>query len=285
MRRWRRITALSLFVATAFHLALPAKACGPATIDPIFVFQESPDLPFAGFTRGQLGIVKPNFGRKTLAIAYRYLNGGSFSEPEQAALREALRGNAPEEENTAVLKNWVEARKELLKENETLPEIYLERKDGGYDFFPNCANNAFEVATATLKDRVSSYGSNDRNVREWMAAQDVVFENCSGGAKTPDAAGSASPLWLRKDRDYQIAAAFLFRSILTEHAVALNDRQRSRMLPGARPPAIWSCEPSCDASLTKSEVCSVSYTKGEVELQSDWTRPGNFQASARRFGG
>ena len=280
MRFWRRITALSLVVVTAFHLAPPAKACGPATIDPIFVFQESPDLPFAGFTRGQLGIIKPNFGRKTLAIAYRYLNGGSFSEPEQAALLEALRGKEPEEESTGALKNWVEARKELLKENETLPEIYVERKDQGYDFFPNCAKNAFEVATATLKDRVSSYGSDDRNVRDWMAGQDLVFENCSGGGKIPDPAGSASPLWLRKDRDYQIAAAFFYSLNFDEarrrFELIANDVESPWRDTGRYLVARTLVR---QASLTKNENLQRDlYEKAEVELQNLIGRGGNFQA-------
>jgi hypothetical protein len=287
MRFWQRITSLSLSVVTAFHLAPPAKACGPATIDPIFVFQESPDLPFAGFTRGQLGIIKPTFGRKTLAIAYRYLNGGSFSEPEQVALQEALRGKEPEEESTAALKTWVEARKDLLKENEALPEIYVERKDQGYDFFPNCAKNAFEIATATLKDRVSSYGSDDRGVREWMAGQDVVFANCSGGAKIPDPAGSASPLWLRKDRDYQIAAAYFY---------SLNfDEARRRFLVIAEDlESPWRETASYlvartlvrQASLTKNENLQRElYEKAEVELQRLIGGSGAFQASARQFWG
>ena len=272
---------------TAVHLAPPAKACGPATIDPIFVFQESADLPFAEFTRGQLGIVKPSFGRKTLAIAYRYLNGGSFSEPEQGALLEALRGKAPEEESTAALKNWVEARKELLKEHEALPEIYLERKDRGYDFFPNCAKNAFEVATATLKDRVSSYGSDDRNVRDWMAGQDVVFENCSGGAKIPDPAGSASPVWLRKDREYQIAAAFFY-------SLNFDEARRRFELIGNDLESPWRETARYlvartlvrQASLTKSESLQRDlYEKAEVELQNLIGRGGSFQASARRFWG
>jgi hypothetical protein len=287
MRIWRRTTALSLFVVTAFHLVPPARACGPATIDPIFVFQESPDLPFAGFTRGQLGIVKPSFGRKTLAIAYRYLNGGSFNEPEQAALVEALRGKAIDEGSTEALKNWVEARKELLKENETLPEIYLERKDKGYDFFPNCAKNAFEVATATLKDRVSSYGSDDRNVRDWMAGQDVVFENCSGGAKTPDPAGSASPVWLRKDRDYQIAAAF-FYSLNFDEARRRFELIASDLESPWRETARYLVARTLvrQASLTRSESLQRElYEKAEVELQNLIGHGGNFQASARRFWG
>ena len=52
-----------------------------------------------------------------------------------------------------------------------VPEIYDERRHNGYDFFPNCTSNAFEVATQTLTDRVTSYGATDTNVRNWLDAQ------------------------------------------------------------------------------------------------------------------
>ena len=52
MKLWRRaiIFALSLSTATALNRFPPARACGPFTIDPIFVFRESPDLPLDDFT-------------------------------------------------------------------------------------------------------------------------------------------------------------------------------------------------------------------------------------------
>src|SRR6266540_775246 len=103
----RRTITLCLFVAMTSSLASPAKGCGPFTIEPVFVFHESPDLPFAEFTRGKIGIIKSTFGRKTLVIAYRYLNGGSFNEQEQAELVEALRGKAPEEDGADALKTWI----------------------------------------------------------------------------------------------------------------------------------------------------------------------------------
>jgi len=203
----RRALAVMLAVLFLLNCAPWARACGPSSIEPVFVFHESPDLPFAEFTRGKIGIVQPGFGRKTLVIAYRYLNGGSFNADEQESLVDALRGKAPEDEGAEALQAWVSARKEFLRADEKLPEIYAERRGGNYDFFPNCTKNAFEVATATLKERVASYGTEDRNVRDWMVAQDAVFQNCSGGAKIPDEIGTQGPPWLRKDRDYQIAAA------------------------------------------------------------------------------
>jgi hypothetical protein len=207
--RVRKTIALVLFAALANFIPI-ARACGPESIDPIFVFDTSPDLPFAEYARGNLGIVRPSFGRKTLVIAYRYLNGGWFADGEQAALIDALKGTAPEGDGRVAVKTWIAVRKEIVKE-EKPPEIYTERQSGsGYDFFPNCARNAFEVATATLKDRVANYGAEDVNVRDWLAAQDIVFQKCQGGGALPEEAGPASPKWLRKDRDYQIAAALLY---------------------------------------------------------------------------
>ncbi len=100
--------------------------------------------------------------------------------------------------------------KRILERRSKLPEIYTERLYGRYDFFPNCAKNAFEVALQTLKDRAASYGAEDKNVRDWLAAQDTVFENCSAGAHIPAELGAGSVTWLRKDRDYQIAAAHFY---------------------------------------------------------------------------
>jgi hypothetical protein len=218
-----RVLSIMLSGLLLFELTRPAMACGPGFVEPVFVFTDSPDLPFAEFTRGKIGIVQPTFGSKTLVIAYRYLNGGSFTTDEQKALVEALRGAAPEDDGRQAIKAWVAARKEFLKEGEKLPDIYSERKFTGYDFFPNCARNAFEVATETLKDRAAKYGVQDRNLRAWLTAQDTVFQNCSAGATLPRELGPESAVWLRKDRDYQIAAA-LFYSLNFDAAQARFER-------------------------------------------------------------
>jgi hypothetical protein len=217
----RRAIAFISLIALLIHSQTPARACGPSYLQPIFVFDTSPDPPFQEFVAGNIGIVKPSFGRKTLLIAYRYLNGGSFNSEEQQQLIAALKGEPPEPNDDEPLKAWVAVRKEATPKDE-LPEIYTERKTPyeGYDYFPNCAKNAFEVATATLKDRITSYGADDRNVREWIRGQDQVFQNCSGGtASIPPELGPENSPWLRKDRDYQIAAAF-FYSLQFDEALA-----------------------------------------------------------------
>jgi hypothetical protein len=210
MKVVRRTLALLLSLLFILECSPVSMGCGPSYIAPVFVFKGSPDLPFNEFVNGKIGIVKPSFGRKTLVIAHRYLNGGSFGTEEQEGLVEALKGSVPEDDGSDAAKTWVAARTAFLKEREQLLEIYTERQYGGYDFFPNCAKNAFEVATETLKDRAGSYGADDPNVRVWLAAQDAVFQNCGGGGGLPLELGAESPIWLRKDREYQIGAALLY---------------------------------------------------------------------------
>lgn len=210
MRFLHYVLACGLTALMLFNSVPVVRACGPIEMSPIFVLKKSPDPPFDGFTSGKIGIVRPTFGRKTMVIAYHYLNGGSFTSEEQKELIAALKATAPEEDGTDALKAWIVGRNEFFKDDQKLPEIYTEREHGGYDFFPNCTKNAFEVALETLKDRAATYGAEDPNVKAWLAAQDTVFQNCSRGAQIPDELGAESPTWLRKDREYQIAAAYFY---------------------------------------------------------------------------
>ena len=127
MRLQRRMIVLALTLSLSLNLAPSAKACGGAgDIEPIFVFKESPDLPFEEFAQGKIGIVLPTFGRKSLFIAYRYLSEQPFTAGEQHALVEALRGTPPEDEGGEAIKAWIAARKEFVAEGEDLPAIYAE---------------------------------------------------------------------------------------------------------------------------------------------------------------
>lgn len=285
MKFCRLILVLGLLGPLLLQVIPPVKACGPFSIEPIFVFHESPDLPFREFAGGKIGIIQPTLGRKTLVIAYRYLNGGMFTDEEQSSLVEALDGKAPEEEGTEALKAWIAARQELLADNESLPEIYVDRKNRGYDYFPNCAKNAFEVATATLKDRVTSYGASDRGVKDWIAAQDTVFENCSGGSHIPAAANVGTPGWLRKDRDYQIAAAY-FYSLNFEEARQRFARIADDMDSPWRETANYLVARTLvrQASLATDEKKKIELnSQAEVALANLSSTSGTFHTSARKL--
>ncbi len=207
-----RSSVALLLVAAFLSSALP---CGPSYITPIFDTRSAPDSPYTEFAAGRLGIIKPTFRRSVLFAAYRYIAGSGMSPYEQKAIIDVWnaeihnKGFLDNSVETAV-KAWVEKRKEVMGDEDKTPSIYVERPYGGYDFFPNCARNAFETAVATLSERISSHGKDNANVRNWASAQDQVFGNCATGKQTPDPVPLGAPQWLEKDRSYQIAAASFY---------------------------------------------------------------------------
>src|SRR6266550_659997 len=87
MRRFPGLLAIGLI---AILLAGPSTvlACGPFSLDTIFVFTVHPEYPLENFARGNLGMIQPSYARSYLYVAYRYLNGNSFTPAEQNALVE-----------------------------------------------------------------------------------------------------------------------------------------------------------------------------------------------------
>jgi hypothetical protein len=205
----KKFTAVLLLLLLSANAIFP---CGPGYVTPLFDSRHKPEDPYKNFAAGKIGILKPSFRRVVLFAAYRYLNNGTFTADEQKSLVDVWNmefNNKGFEDNDVgeAVKKWTEKRKEVIGKEEKIPEIYAERSWGGYDFFPNCTKNAFETATETLSDRIASHGSDNKDVKDWLAAQDKVFTNCASGKLSPDAPAPAMPEWLQKDRAYQIAAA------------------------------------------------------------------------------
>jgi hypothetical protein len=206
-------SALTLLVL--FSTFSPALPCGPAYVSPVFEYSAAPENPYETFAAGRLGIVKTTMNRSVLFAAYRYINGGGFTEPEQKALVEVWKADFDNEDFrnddvTEALRTWLDERKKIVPADAKLPDIYVERSYGGYDFFPNCTKNAFETAAETLADRAAKYGSDNRSVLDWITAQDTVFANCASGKRRPADVDPATPEWLQKDRAYQLAAASFY---------------------------------------------------------------------------
>lgn len=205
----KKLSAVLLLLLLFANAVFP---CGPGFITPIFDNKHKPETPYENFAAGRLGILKPTLRRVVLFAAFRYLNNGNFTADEQKSLVEVWKmefnNKDPEDKGVGeAVQKWIEKRKDVAGKEEKIPEIYAERSYGGYDFFPNCTKNAFETATQTLSDRIASHGSDDKDVKDWLAAQDKVFANCASGKQTPEAPAPAMPEWLQKDRTYQIAAA------------------------------------------------------------------------------
>lgn len=209
----KKLASVISTIVLAAVLVQSVLACGPGYTSPVFDVNTAPESPYREYAAGKLGIVKPTYRRSILLAAYRYLTGGGFSDAEQKDLIrvwEAEINHRNDDDTTdleAAVKAWLAQRKSVLGSEAKVPEIYTERSWGGYDFFPNCTKNAFETATKTLSDRSVSYGSDNKDVKNWIEAQDQVFTNCAVGKSIPGAPSAEMPEWLRKDRAYQIAAA------------------------------------------------------------------------------
>lgn len=282
------------FLISAFLLftfVLNILPCGPSYITPIFDKKYAPDNPYQNFAAGKLGIVKPSYHRIVLLAAYRYLNDGSFTQPEQQALIDVWNAdfnNKPFEDSNAVneaIKKWIEKRKEVVGKEEKTPEIYVERDYGSYDFFPNCTKNAFETATQTLSDRLTSNGSDDKNIKEWINGQDTVFQNCAGGKTLPDAVSAEMSDWLQKDRAYQIAAAEFYATNYDAAKIRFSEIAQDNNSPWQEVSEYLVGRTLIrQASLTKDKAkTDLYYSEAEQTLQAVASRGGKYSEDGEKL--
>jgi hypothetical protein len=210
----RRCSRLLAIVLIAFVLSgpSPALACGPFSLDTIFVFTVHPEYPLENFARGDLGTIQPSYARSYLYVAYRYLNGNSFTPAEQNALVELWRDRLnlhwePAEEQS--VKRWLEARNKVPGAAALANiEVYRSReKPNEYETYLNCQKDSFETAADTLEARTKQWGADSTSLKTWVEAQDQVFANCSEGKRVPEAISADADALVRADRQYQIAAA------------------------------------------------------------------------------
>ena len=190
----------------------PTQACGPFFTDAIFVFQKHPDLPLEQFARGRIGVLQSTYARSYLVAAYRNLSGEPLSDTEIKGLTALWNERLnlswdPNSENW--LQKWNEARAKVpgVSAAQNI-NVYRDReKPNDYEAFLNCQEDAFQNAATTLDERIKTSGADSAAVRDWVAAQDTVFNNCGKGQEIPPPASSDQNAVWRADRAYQIAAA------------------------------------------------------------------------------
>src|SRR5882724_736098 len=208
-RRLALITLALLFVTvTSTPRAL---ACGPFSLEAIFVFTVHPEYPLLNYARGNLGVLHSSYARSYLYVAYRHLSGIDFNPPEQQALADLwkdrldFRGEGDEQE---WIKQWNTARAKVPGVSPAPGvDVYRHReKPNEYETYLNCQKDAFASASSTLEDRIKKYGAESLTVKQWVEAQDQVFANCTEGQHIPSSLTEGDSL-SRADRTYQIAAA------------------------------------------------------------------------------
>jgi len=210
---WKVVVTLVLTVSFLCLFPSRTSACGPFFTDAMFVFTKHPDFPLEQFAGGKLGVITPSWARSYLAVAYRALSGNPLSENEAKAVKSlwADRLSLSDSQDDSATRNWIEARKKVPGAN-AITEVETFRnheKPNDYEQFLNCQPDAFQTAIATLDERIKKYGADSNQVRDWLAAQDIVFGNCHEGNRVPQPAADQDPL-VRADRAYQTAAASFY---------------------------------------------------------------------------
>jgi hypothetical protein len=156
-------------------------------------------------------------------VAYRYLAGAPPSADERAATLSAweqmvngpwnpdnafgwgYRRSTPEERWLAIRDKMLGARKPEVDEYGRAISDSRFRKTGEYQAYLACPSDALETATRTYENRAARY--TPALLKDWVAAQDMVFSNCRGGKTVPADARADAPALFKADRAYQIAAA------------------------------------------------------------------------------
>jgi hypothetical protein len=203
---------MAIALAAAALLAAPplrsrSDASGAASTVTLFRSHVHPDLPFNNFADGKLGIIKPTWEHSYLYVAYRYLAGPGFDAAEQKALVSlwndwlGLEPIPPRESDwianmnleivsqKAGLARVGEAANEWLDARGKVPGVGLIDGIGiygdapGMGSFINCGDDAFRTAAGTLGTMIGKFGLSSPQVKQWVEAQDQVFDNCS---QTPD---------------------------------------------------------------------------------------------------
>jgi hypothetical protein len=190
--RLMRIVFVGLIVLV--FIVTVAIACGPFLPEAIFVGGTHPDS-LSDFAAGRLGIVQPSYSLSYLAVAYRYFSGRTFSASEQAQL-------------VSLWEKYLNPRAE-----QTTGVIYA-NTGGGYQSYQNCLGDALRTADKIRAERLQQFGPTSAAFASWSEAQTAVFRNCdssdSANPVIPTATSGDLPPIIRKDRDYQIAAAYFY---------------------------------------------------------------------------
>jgi tetratricopeptide (TPR) repeat protein len=209
MQSARTQRLLALLLACGFSV-LPALSSA-TIITPEFSWSGHPMYPVKPYIRGHLGIVLPTFRSSYLVIAYRYFSGKSLSGSEADEANAMIEKRLAREDtgcDDADPSAWLEARKSAMTDGKdaTVDTMRTLSGDSPSTFY-NIQTDAFVTAAKTLQALVTKFGAGSSAVKDWIAAQDMVFANGSMRNASIPAPLQAGDKLLQQDRAYQIAAA------------------------------------------------------------------------------
>ncbi|HEX5964627.1 MAG TPA: hypothetical protein VFY51_01800, partial [Pyrinomonadaceae bacterium] len=198
-----------------------ALACGPFTLEAVFVHTVHPTYPLAQFAGGRIGVVQPSYARSYLYTAYRYLSGSTFSASEQKAMIDLWKQRldySTDDYPADWSKVWLEERKKVpgVQDRGEIDVYRMREKPNEYESYVNCNKDSFAMARLVLVDHIKEYGADSPVLRSWVDAQDQVFSNCGSGSSIPEPLPATADTQARQDRAYQIASAYFYSANFDE---------------------------------------------------------------------
>jgi hypothetical protein len=189
-----------------------AFSCGPFFNEIIFTYSIHPDFPFEKFSQGDLGILQPTYKRSFLFVAYRYAAGRGLDKDEQKGMINVWNDYFSSDwyiDVQEIIKPWLKVRNRVVG-GSNIPSVYKNAGSRRYYSYLNCSADAFKTAASTLEKRIKQFGIKSPEIKDWILAQDTVFENCNNGKHLPQSVKPGTHPLLKADRAYQIASAHFY---------------------------------------------------------------------------
>jgi hypothetical protein len=208
------LRVLLLMLVGALLLQPPdLNSCGPFIPEAQFAWLHGPVGDGKAFARGELGVLRPHFYRKSLVFAYRQLAGVPLDPAEIAALFPA----SPQDTSEGATR-WIAARSKVpgVKPITSIDVNRQNKEPDSYGSYVNCLDDAFDNAIATLQRHLAQWRPDGVDLQQWIQAQDQVFENCSGGPSIPAATPQSADPAVAAARQYQIASAEFYAGQFAE---------------------------------------------------------------------
>lgn len=182
------------------------RACGPGSTTAVFTDIQAPDTPWGQAVRGEVGILRPGLPVDHLVVAYRHLAGlpvpaETWDPPAPPPV--AAEGPVPE----PPARRWQALLASRAGAAEAKP-LQTYRTTATYEGFTNVSDHALETALATWAARLRDNGGDEAALTDWLRAQDGVFRTTPAEVHLPEPV--TAPTWLKRDRDYQRAAALFY---------------------------------------------------------------------------
>lgn len=206
-----RIGGAAALALSAALAAAPAFASGGPAAWPVYVDSRggSPD-ELARLYRGRLGVVMAAAPEAILYLDWRLLHGLRVGDEAGADLAMPCCDWREADRERSGVYAWLDARAMVADVPSSPPYLPTELPGPHYTRIENCFPEAFDTATATLRDRAGRYGASSPAVRAWLLTQDAVFYACGALDMPLPPLMAGAPPWLVADRSYQEAASALY---------------------------------------------------------------------------